>query len=171
MLEGRDLMGCAQTGTARPVRSRVPIIQRLARARAKGHHPCAHPHADARACAADLRKRVPVRALCAVQCGGHLRRRIAGAAGRGDRTRCGYSHCHAGPSVGSDGSEDRKAGQGRVFRARRGRPHARYGLFPDVKRIVKFLPKNDRPCCSRLPFRQRLPIWQRKCCMSRSISR
>ena len=96
----------------------------------KGHHPCAHPHADARACAADLRKRVPVRALHAVQCGGHLRRRIAGAAGRGDRTRCGYSHCHAGPSVGSDGPEDRKAGQGRVFRARRGRPHARYGLFP-----------------------------------------
>ena len=45
------------------------------------------------------------------------------------------------------------------------------GFFPDVKRIVKFLPKSARPCCSLLPFRRRLPIWQRKCCMSRSISR
>ena len=161
-------MGCAQTGTARPVRSQCRSSSAWQRARAKGHHPCAHPHADARACAADLRKRASTRATCRAV------RRSSSAAYRRcrrSRHRNAWDILIATPkvSVGSDGSEDRKAGQGRVFRARRGRPHVDMAFFPDVKRIVKVpAGKSARPCCSRRPFRQRLPIWQRKCCMSRA---
>ena len=109
VLEGRDLMGCAQTGTGKTCAFAVPIIQRLAKSEGRKGTIRALILTPTRELALQIYENVCQYARY-VQCGGHLRRRIAGAAGRGDRTRCGYSHCHAGPSVGSDGPEDRKAG-------------------------------------------------------------
>ena len=55
VLDGHDLMGCAQTGTGKTCAFSVPIIQRLARSEGKnGHDPRVDLDTDTGAGAADL---------------------------------------------------------------------------------------------------------------------
>ena len=54
VLDGHDLMGCAQTGTGKTCAFSVPIIQRLCAQGGNGRGAGADPDADPRAGAADL---------------------------------------------------------------------------------------------------------------------
>ena len=101
VLEGRDLMGCAQTGTGKTCAFAVPIIQRLAKSEGKKGTIRALILTPTRELALQIYENVCQYArYVPCTCGGHLRRRVAGAAGRGHRARRGYPHCHARAACG-----------------------------------------------------------------------
>ena len=113
LLDGHDLMGCAQTGTGKTCAFSVPIIQHIASEKGKPGTVRALILTPPRELALQIFENV-----CAVYLlygGGYFRRCFAGAAGRGDCARRGYSDCYARPPVGFDGAGGRQAWQGRVF--------------------------------------------------------
>lgn len=135
----------------------------------KGHHPCAHPHADARELALQIYENVPVRTLHAAV------RRSSSAAYR----RCRRSRRSNAVWIFSlprravcgiwMGQKIVKLDKAEFFVLDEADRMLDMGFFPDVKRIVKFLPKKRQTLLFGDHSGQRLPIWQRKCCMSRSI--
>ena len=56
VLSGRDLMGCAQTGTGKTAAFALPMLDRLTANPPQGGYPGPDPHAHPRACFADRRE-------------------------------------------------------------------------------------------------------------------
>ena len=99
-------MGCAQTGTGKTCAFAVPIIQRLAKSEGRKGTIRALILTPTRELALQIYENVCQYARY-VPCSAAV---IFGGVSQvpqveAHRTRCGYSHCHAGPSVGPDGSE------------------------------------------------------------------
>ena len=131
VLEGRDLLGIAQTGTGKTAAFALPILHRLA---AKGGRPpprrLPRPGAepDARAVLADRRQLPRLRQAPRPVGRGGVRRRPARPAAPGARGRRRRARRHAGPPAGPHGRRHRPPRPGRGAGARRGRPDAGQGL-------------------------------------------
>ncbi len=132
LLEGRDLLGIAQTGTGKTAAFALPLLQRLDRhrpARRPAQRPRPHPDADPRARAS--RSSNSFRTY-----GRHLRlsraavyrRRQPGPAGAEPGARRRRPGRDAGPPARPDEPGPGAVRQPRSLRARRGRSHARHGL-------------------------------------------
>ena len=172
MLEGRDLMGCAQTGTGKTCAFSVPIIQRLAKSEGGKGTIRALILTPTRELALQIYENVCQYARY-MPCSAAV---IFGGVSQVPQVEAierGVDILIATPGRLWDlmGQKIVKLDKAEFFVLDEADRMLDMGFFPDVKRIVKFLPKSARLCCSRRPFRQRSPIWQRRCCMSRSISR
>ncbi|MFR0923587.1 MAG: DEAD/DEAH box helicase [Butyricicoccaceae bacterium] len=141
VLEGRDLMGCAQTGTGKTCAFAVPIIQRLAKSEGRKGTIRALILTPTRELALQIYENV-------CQYARYVRavRRSSSAAYR----RCRRSRRSNAvwifslprrPSVGSDGQKIVKLDRAEFFVLDEADRMLDMGFFPDVKRIVKFLPK------------------------------
>ena len=158
ILEGRDILGVAQTGTGKTCAFAVPIIQRLAKSEGR---------------------KGTIRALILTPT-----RELALQIYENVCQYARYVPCSAAVIFGGVSQVPQVEAIERGVDILIATPGRLWDLMG--QKIVKLdkaeffvldeassssCRKSARPCCSRRPFRQRLPIWQRKCCMSRSISR
>ena len=173
VLEGRDLMGCAQTGTGKTCAFAVPIIQRLAESEGRKGTIRALILTPTRELALQIYENVCQYARY-VPCSAAV---IFGGVSQVPQVEAierGVDILIATPGRLWDlmGQKIVKLDKAEFFVLDEADRMLDMGFFPGMSSASSSsCRKSARPCCSRLPFRQRLPIWQRKCCMSRSISR
>ena len=131
VLAGRDVLGCAQTGTGKTCAFSVPIIQRLCSEQGKPGVIRALILTPTRELALQIYENVCQYAryttcTAAVIYGGVSQVPQVEAIERG----ADILIATPGPPVGPDGAGHRQAEQGGMLCAGRGRPDAGYGLFP-----------------------------------------
>jgi ATP-dependent RNA helicase RhlE len=174
LLAGRDLLGCAQTGTGKTAAFALPILQHLAgvpKPRMPGR-PRVLVLAPTRELAAQIGD--SFRAY-----GAHLRLKgavIFGGVGQGPQVealRAGVDTLVATPGRLLDLMEQRVVALDRVevFVLDEADRMLDMGFIRDIRRIVPALPKVRRRCCSRPPCRGRSPTSPGISCAIRRGSR
>ena len=169
ILEGRDIIGCAQTGTGKTAAYTLPLLNKLLhRGQPRQCGEIADHRADARAGAAD-RPAVPgLLLLCAPLDDGGLRRRRRQGLGHpeerhAERRRRGDRH--SGPHDRPPAEQRRRPFARRILDSRRGRPHARHGfLGRHHEDRLRTCPPSGRRSCSRRRCPRRSANWPRPFC-------
>ena len=128
ILKGRDIVGCAQTGSGKTAAFALPIVQMLAPTR--GKRPIrVLALTPTRELAAPNRRgvwQIQPRARAAAH--GHFRRRGSAAAGQCSAARRRHRDSDARSPAGLDESGLYPAGSAGVLHPGRSRPHVGYGL-------------------------------------------
>ena len=122
VLSGRDLLGCAQTGTGKTAAFSLPMLQRMGKPEQGTERPVRGLIlTPTRELALQIYENICQYSrytgrIAAVIYGGVSQ----DTAGRSPVARCGYSCCHTGTLVGPNGSETARYQQSRVLCPGRG---------------------------------------------------
>ena len=127
LLNGKDLMGIAQTGTGKTAAFVLPILQRISEER-KVRHPRSSARSGdrtyKRAGRTDRPELCHIRPVSPLQTYRHIRRRSSRAAGQDAFSRRRCPGCHTRPAARPDESGLHYAEGRRVLRPGRDRPDA-----------------------------------------------
>jgi len=165
LLDGRDLLGIAQTGTGKTAAFTLPILQKLADgAKPRPGQPRTLILTPTRELAIQIDDSVK-------NYGAHLKLRhavIFGGVGQGRQVEAlqrGLDILVATPGRLLDLMNQRhvRFDDLQVFVLDEADRMLDMGFINDVRKIVAVLPRTGRHCCSQPPCRARSPIWRPNC--------
>ena len=153
VLQGRDVLGAAQTGTGKTAAFTLPILDRLKAHANTSFSPARHPvrcspHPDPRAGGPGRRVGQDLRPRAAAPQRRRLRRRAAGPQIK--ELRAGVEILVATPGRLLDlvGQRAANLGQVEILVLDEADRMLDMGFIPDIRRILDMLPHASRSCCS-----------------------